>query len=79
MKIRNLISAATAAGLLIAPVAVQAGTSAAASVPGVGARASSGVAEANKVKGGTLIAVVLATGAVIWGIKEATDDKSNGS
>lgn len=78
MKIRNLISAATAAGLLIAPVAAQAGTSAAASVPGVGSRTSSAVAEGNKVKAGTLVAIVLATGAVVWGAAEAFD-KSNGS
>lgn len=84
MKLRNLIPAIAAAGLVVAPVAVQAGTVASAAMPkmstkGVAARKSTVVARDESLKPGLLIALILAGGAAAYGLSKAVDNnKSNG-
>ena len=79
MKFRNVISATVAAGMLIAPVAAQAGTSAAASVPGVASRLSTGVSKDQKVTPAVLLLAALAIGGVAAGIAAASNGKSSGA
>lgn len=76
MKLKNLVSTAAAAGLLLAPLAAQAGTSAA-SVPGaVGSRASASVKKSDSLNPGLTIAVVVAAGAATYGLAKAVDNNS---
>lgn len=88
MKLSNLLSAATAVGLVIAPVAAQAGTAAAGSVVSAGKLSDFGSRRSTKVRanenltptaaivgGVALLAVV--GGAVI--IADDNNNRSNGS
>ena len=76
MKIRNLLSAVAAAGIVVAPVAAQAGTSAASStvnaaaISGVSSRESSMVTAEQDIDAGTLLLIILALIAAGWGLKE---------
>lgn len=82
MKFSSLVTGIAAAGLVMAPVAAQAGTKASTAVVSpvdFGSRASAGVAKTNQWKAGTWIAIVLATGAFTWGMIELlSDEKSRG-
>lgn len=87
MKIKSVLSAVAVAGLVVAPVAAQAGTAAANSI--VSERGLSSVAKRNATKvkaneslsGGLLIAAVLAGGAAVYGLTQVLDDddKSDGA
>lgn len=87
MKLRNVLPAVAAAGIMIAPVAAQAGTKAAAAVPAagmslasMGARSSTSVAAKQKAASSTLLIGALAGAAVIAGVViAATDNGSSGS
>jgi len=88
MKLKSALSALAAAGLVVAPVAAQAGTSAAKSVvsanglSAIGQRQSTKVSKDENLSGGILIALLLAAGAGGYGIYKAVDknkDKSNGA
>lgn len=81
MKFRNAFVSLAAAGLVIAPVAAQAGTSAAASVPSVAGRVSTDVSKDQKIAPGLLVAILVAAGAATYGLVEAFDsgNKSNGA
>lgn len=83
MKIKSMIAAATAAAMLAAPVAANAGTTAAASLNGVKpvlsskeVRSSRAVKRENGIGAAGYVIGGLALGAAIFGIVEAT--KSNG-
>lgn len=82
MKFTSLITGLMAAGLVISPVAAQAGTKASSAVVApadFGSRATANVDKKNNWKAGTWIAAMLAAGAVTWGVIEAlSDDKSRG-
>ncbi|KQM14722.1 hypothetical protein [Novosphingobium sp. Leaf2] len=89
MKLSNLLSAATAVGLVVAPVAAQAGTAAAGSVVSAGKLSDFGSRRSTKVRSnenldgtstaivGALAAATLVGGAVI--IADDNNNKSNGS
>lgn len=86
MKLKQTMLALGAAAVLAAPVAAQAGTTAAASVgkisslSGVGERRSAAVKAKNKADGGVVVLGLLAAGAAGFGVYKAVDDdKSNGS
>ncbi|MGE4306340.1 MAG: hypothetical protein AB7E24_20200 [Novosphingobium sp.] len=84
MKLRNVFPAVAAAGLVFAPVAAQAGTKAAASIPAAGvsiasegARASTAVAKKQKATSGLLIGGI-ALAAVVGGVIISADDNGSG-
>lgn len=86
MKLKNILAAAAASGLIFAPLAAQAGTAASASMPkssvsDVASRRSSSVSEDQRMAPGLLIAVVLAAGAAAYGLSKALDNnnKSHGA
>lgn len=85
MKIKSVLSALTVAGLVIAPVAAQAGTAASNSI--VSERGISSFAKRNTTKvktseslsGGLLIAVILGAGAAVYGVTQLVDDDNDES
>lgn len=78
MKFSRLLTAAAAAGMLLSPIAAQAGTRAA-SAPAYGSRASLDVpAEQNAMPRNVLL-LVLALIPLTYGTIKAFDEKSNGS
>ncbi|WP_404480174.1 hypothetical protein [Novosphingobium sp. BL-52-GroH] len=86
MKLKNIMLSVAAAGVLAAPVAAQAGTTASAAtgkianVSGLGARQSMAVKGKQKADSAIIVLAVVGAGAAGYGIYEATkDDKSNGS
>lgn len=87
MKIRNVLSAVVASGLLVSPIAAQAGTQAAVAMPAFssvseGARASVSVAPQNRgVRRSHVVLGALAAGAAGLGIYFAVrgDRKTQGS
>jgi hypothetical protein len=86
MKLKNAMLSLTAAAMLVAPVAAQAGTSASAStgkiasLSGIGERKSAPVKAKQKLEGGILVLAVVGAAAGGYGIYKAVDDnKSNGS
>ncbi|WP_404479676.1 hypothetical protein [Novosphingobium sp. BL-52-GroH] len=86
MKLRNTLLSLTATAMLVAPVAAQAGTTAAAStgkiasLAGMGERKSAGVKARNKADAGVVVLAVAALGAGTYGVVNAVEDnKSNGS
>lgn len=86
MKIKSMIAAAAAAAMLTAPVAANAGTTAAASLNGVKpvlsskeVRASRSVKRENGISTAGAVVGVLALGFAGYGLYKAFDDnKSNG-
>lgn len=87
MKLKNVMPAVAAAGLLLAPIAAQAGTAASAALPkagslsGAGVRHSAPVQAKQKATPGVFVLGALGAGLATWGIVEATksDSKSNGA
>ncbi|MEE4453943.1 hypothetical protein [Novosphingobium resinovorum] len=86
MKLKQTLLTLSAAAMIAAPVAAQAGTTAAASVgkisnlSGVGERRSTDVKAKQKADGTLVVVGLLAAGAAGFGIYKAVDDdKSNGS
>lgn len=87
MKFSNLLTAVAAAGLVVAPVAAQAGTAAAGSVVSAnkltdfGSRSSTAVRSEENLSGGLLVVLLLAVGAGGYGLYKAIDkdDKSRGA
>eukprot|EP01012_Entosiphon_sulcatum_P044458 TRINITY_DN59171_c0_g1_i1.p1 TRINITY_DN59171_c0_g1~~TRINITY_DN59171_c0_g1_i1.p1 ORF type:complete len:100 (-),score=12.19 TRINITY_DN59171_c0_g1_i1:109-381(-) len=89
MKFSNLLTAVAvaAAGLVVAPVAAQAGTAAAGSVVSAnkltdfGSRSSTTVRSEENLSGGLLVVLLLAIGAGGYGLYKAIDknDKSRGA
>lgn len=87
MKLKNALLSLTAAAMLAAPVAAQAGTTASAStskiasLSGVGERKSTSVKAKQKLEGAVLVLAVVGVAAGGYGIYKAVDDdnKSNGS
>lgn len=83
MKISNVLSGMAAVALVVAPVAANAGTSAASSIataPAYGARASMPVAKKQNMSAGITVLAVVAVAAAGFGIYEAVkdDNKSRG-
>ncbi|KPH65741.1 hypothetical protein ACLIMP_05680 [Novosphingobium aerophilum] len=84
MKFGSLVAGITAATMVLAPVAAQAGTSASASVvkPVYGSRTTTSVDKKQKATAGAYVLGALALGAAGFGLYKAIDngnDKSNGS
>lgn len=86
MKLKNALLSLTAAALLAAPVAAQAGTTAAAStgkiasLSGIGERKSTSVKPKQNIDGAILALALVGAAAGGYGIYKAVDDnKSNGS
>lgn len=86
MKLKHTLLALTGAAVLAAPVAAQAGTTAAASVgkitsvSGVGERRSASVKAKQKADGTVVVVGLLAAAAAGYGTYEAVkDDKSDGA
>ncbi|MEE4454751.1 hypothetical protein [Novosphingobium resinovorum] len=87
MYLKKALLSLSAAGMVLAPVAAQAGTTAAASVgnlsslSGVGERQSTAVKKKNGADSGTVILAVVGAAAIGGGIYALVDkkDKSNGS
>lgn len=85
MKLKSALPAIAALGLVVAPVAAQAGTAAGSSVvsarslSAVGERRSSSVKQAERLTPALWLVVLLGVGAATYGVVKATDDnKSNG-
>lgn len=86
MKLKNALFALTAAGMVAAPVAAQAGTAASAStvkiasLSGAADRKATTVQAKQKLEAGSLVLVLLAAGAAGFGVAKAVDDnESDGS
>ncbi|WP_159977463.1 MULTISPECIES: hypothetical protein [unclassified Novosphingobium] len=86
MTLKNVLLSVTAAGMLVAPIAAQAGTTASAStgkiasLSGLGERKSVAVKSKQKAEAGTLLLAGLGAAAVVvGGVVILDDDKSNGS
>ncbi len=86
MKLKNGLIALGTAAALVAPIAAQANTTAAAStakianVSGFGERRSTSVKAKNKAEAGVLVLALAGAGAATYGVVRAADDnKSNGS
>ncbi len=79
MKFRETIMSLAALALVAAPVAAQAGTSAASAMPSVSGRVSAPVASEQKADAGTWILGLAAAGLVIYGLIIAFDDDDNKS
>lgn len=87
MKFKNTLLSLAAGALLVAPVAAQAGTTAAAStgkiasLSGVGERKSAGVKAKQKAEASTLLLAGLGAAVVVGGIVVVADEDnaSNGS
>lgn len=86
MKLKNALVAMAAMGVLVSPVAAQAGTTAAAAtgkivnVSDMGARKSTAVRSKQKADAGVVVIALLGAGAAGFGVYKAVDDdKSNGS
>ncbi|AXB80647.1 hypothetical protein [Novosphingobium sp. P6W] len=85
MKLKNALFSLTAAAMLAAPVAAQAGTKASAStgqiasLSGIGQRKSAPVKAKQKADSAIIALAVIGAGAAGYGIYEAVKDKSNGS
>lgn len=86
MNLKNIMLSAAAAGMLAAPVAAQAGTTASAStgkissVSGLGSRQSMAVKGKQKADSAIVVLAVVGAAAAGYGIYEAVkDDKSDGA
>lgn len=81
IMIKNILTSAAAIGLAVSPVAAQAGTRAAASLPtleagsiSIGERTTASVKKSESLQGSGIIIGVIALAAVIAGIIVAADD-----
>lgn len=86
MKLKNALVAVAIMGVLMSPVAAQAGTPSAAAagkivkVSDMGARKSTAVRGKQKADAGVVVIALLGAGAAGFGVYKAVDDdKSNGS
>jgi hypothetical protein len=86
MKLTNTLAVMAAVGVLVSPIAAQAGTTASAAtgkianVSGMGARQSTAVNSKQKADGAIIALAVVGAAAAGYGIYKAVDDdKSNGS
>lgn len=84
MKLNDVLAAVAAAGVLVSPIAAQAGTSASvgkiSNLSDVGSRQSTAVEKKNNASADVVVLALLAAGPAVAGIVLAVDDdKSSGS